>query len=705
MKKRTLFLTVLLLVFIPFLPISFALDYTQMGLPEGAIARFGKGYINDVKYSPDGTQLVVATSIGVWLYDASTDTELNLLSEEPDYVEAIAFSPDSSTLACGGYSPNHAIRLWDTDTGKLIDTLDGGEEIVDLTFSPDGTMLASSGGWPDYPIQLWSLTNRQLQGTLFGHTRWISALAFSADGKTLISGSEDHTVRLWDVHTGELKCILEEHRDDVNSVVLSPDGNTLASGSDDGTLQFWDMRTGEMLAILEEDAKFPEGFNVIAFSPDGKTLASATVKQIQLWDTHTKQLRDVLEGHTSDVTNIVFSPDGRTIASASWDCTLRLWDTSTRKPRKVFGKHTGSVNTVAFSPDGKTIASASRGLIHLWNTKGVLLRLWYARTGEHIENFIDHIDVVRTVVFSPDGKLLASGGYDSRLRLWDASTGYHISTHRGGGSAVAFSPDGKLLANAYGGNGIIGTIGLWDIQTGELRHVLEEYHGLLTCIAFSPDGKTLVSSSQDAEIIFWDIPTTQRRQSLTTQHTGPVYSVAFSPDGKTLVSGSGDQTLRFWDPQTGAHKTTLRYPDYVSAVAFSPDGRILAIGWGGWLNNRIQLLDPETLQPYETLVGHTDDITDLTFSSDGSTLASASCDGTILLWETAVAGGYAVIPEDVNGDGNVNINDLTFVADHLNQVGGGNTADVNGDGVVNVLDLVAVAKAIKQTACRNQNGL
>ena len=122
-----------------------------MGLPEGAIARFGKGYINDIAYSPDGALLAVATSIGVWLYDVSTDTELNLLSEEPDYVEAIAFSPDSSTLASGGYSPNHAIRLWDTDTGKLLDTLEGGEEILALTFSPDGTMLASSGGWPDYP--------------------------------------------------------------------------------------------------------------------------------------------------------------------------------------------------------------------------------------------------------------------------------------------------------------------------------------------------------------------------------------------------------------------------------------------------------------------------------------------------------------------------------------------------------------------------
>ena len=696
MKKGTFFIFTLLSISIPFLSSSFAQDYTRMGLPEGAIARLGKGYINDIAYAPDGTKLAIATSIGVWLYDTATDTELNFLSEEPDYVQAIAFSPDSRTLASGGYLPNNVIRLWDTGTGKLRDTLDGYEEILALTFSPDGTMLASSGGWPEYPIQLWNLTNRQLQDTLFGHTSWTFALAFSADGKTLISGSEDSTVRLWDVHTGELKCILEEHGDDVNAVVLSPDGKTLASGSDDGTIQFWDMHTGEMLATLKGDAKFPEGIRALAFSPNGTTLASATVEQIWLWDTATKQLKEVLEGHTGFVTTVVFSPDGKTIASASWDWTFRLWDAATGKLRKTFGEHSSSTNTVVFSPNGETIASASRGLIHLWNMKGDLLQLWYARTGEHLENLIDHIDYVRTLVFSPDGRFLASGGYDSRLRLWDASSGHHIVTLRGGGPAVAFSPDGKLIASEYGGDGIIGTIGLWDVHTGELRYVLSKYHSPLTRMVFSPDGKTLASASRDSEIILWDIPTLQRRQSLTTQHTGSVYSMAFSPDGKTLASGSHDKTLRLWDPNTGEHRATVPYLDYVTAVAFSPDGTTLAIGWGSWSNNRIQLLDTRILQSRETLVGHTEDITDLAFSPDGGTLASASYDGTILLWKTKIEGSLIKTPEDVNGDGNVNIDDLTFVADHLDQVGEGNTADVNGDGIVNVLDLTAIAKAMER---------
>ena len=149
MKQKISFIFPLLLISICLLPSSFAQNYTRLGLPEGAIARFGKGYINDVKYSPDGTRLAVATSIGVWLYDTSTDAELNLLSEVPDYVEAIAFSPDGSTLASSGYSPNpyHSImeyRYWRNFVAPLTDT----RTILALAFSPDGTVLASSGGWP-----------------------------------------------------------------------------------------------------------------------------------------------------------------------------------------------------------------------------------------------------------------------------------------------------------------------------------------------------------------------------------------------------------------------------------------------------------------------------------------------------------------------------------------------------------------------------
>ena len=199
----------------------------------------------------------------------------------------------------------------------------------------------------------------------------------------------------------------------------------------------------------------------------------------------------------------------------------------------------------------------------------------------------------------------------------------------------------------------------------------------------------LASAGREGFILLWDVHTTKLGTTITG-HRKPVRTLAFSPDGKTLVSGSYDQTLRLWDPRTGEHKAVLQYSDSVTSVAFSPDGKILAVGWGGWQNNRIQLLDAETLQPRETLAGHIEDITDLAFSPDGRILASASCDGTILLWEIEADGR----PADVNGDGSVDIDDLTFVADRFGHIGKENAADVNGDGIVNILDLVAVGKKI-----------
>ena len=161
------------------------------------------------------------------------------------------------------------------------------------------------------------------------------------------------------------------------------------------------------------------------------------------------------------------------------------------------------------------------------------------------------------------------------------------------GPAVAFSPDGQLLANAYGGDSIIGTIGLWDVHTGELRHILKEYHGLLTCLAFSPDGKTLVSSSGDSEIIFWDIPTAQRRlQPYDTTHRMLFLLLRFLPMAKHLRAVVMIRRSDLWDPHTGERKADIADIQIMSPLLHflpmvdTPCGRV---EWTGQ-NNRIQLI-------------------------------------------------------------------------------------------------------------------
>jgi len=179
-----------------YLPYTFAQDYTQWELPEGTIARLGKGRINDMQYSPDGTILAVATTIGIWIYDTETYQERALLANNNRGVEKILFNPEGTVLASA--ERLRGITLWDVASGKIMKTVSN-----DASF--DRIML------------------------------------FSPDGATLISGSSDHTIRLWDVSTGTLKFILTGHTGEVRSVLFSPDGAILASGSSDGTVLLWDI--------------------------------------------------------------------------------------------------------------------------------------------------------------------------------------------------------------------------------------------------------------------------------------------------------------------------------------------------------------------------------------------------------------------------------------------------------------------------------
>ena len=169
MRNKSLALKLsLLLVSVLFLPNSVVGDYTQFSLPEGAKARLGKGWISEIAYSPDGTQLAVATSIGIWLYDTETGQEVVLLTGHSSGVRSVAFSPDGRTLASGSH--DETIRLWDAGTGTEQRTLTGHSgSVSSVAFSPDGRTIAS-GGYGDNTIRLWDARTGTEQRTLTGHS-------------------------------------------------------------------------------------------------------------------------------------------------------------------------------------------------------------------------------------------------------------------------------------------------------------------------------------------------------------------------------------------------------------------------------------------------------------------------------------------------------------------------------------------------------
>ena len=538
----------------------------------------------------------------------------------------IGVSPDSRTVVMRDYG---TLRLWDSETGEPRGApLPGhADEVTSVAFSPDGKTLVS--GSRDKTLRLWDAETGQPRGApLPGHADEVTSVAFSPDGKTLVSGSRDNTLRRWDAATGRpIGEPLQGHTDEVTSVAFSPDGKTLVSSSRDKTVRLWDAETGE-----PRGAPLPghaDEVTSVAFSPDGKTLVSgSSAGRLRRWDAATgRPIGEPLQGHTDEVTSVAFSPNSEILVSGSSDGTLRLWDATTGQPRGVpLRGHTDKVTSVVFSTDGKTLVSGSAD---------DTVRLWEAAAGLPREAPLPgHEDQVTSVAFSPDGKTLVSGSLDRTLRLWDAATGelrwVSLQEHRLDVTSVAFSPDGKMLVSGSGD----GTLRLWVTAKGQPRGgPIVGHTDRVRSVAFSPHGKTLVSGSYDKSLRLWDAETGKPRGVSLQGHTDRVESVAFSPDGKTLVSGSYDKSLRLWDAETGKPRgvSLQGHTDWVESVAFSHDGKTLV---SGSRDRTLRLWDAATGQPRGApLQGHTAGVNSVAFSHDGKTVVSGSRDKTLRVWD------------------------------------------------------------------------
>jgi WD40 repeat protein len=329
-------------------------------------------------------------------------------------------------------------------------------------------------------------------------------VAFSPNGKTVVSDGGGKTINIWNLSTGQLTRPIVGYS---LSVAFSPNGKLLAIGNDgdgDGnkTIKILNLSTGQIIHTLY--GRYG-GFKSVAFSPDGKILASGSWDgTIKIWNTSTGQLIRTLSGDSINVSSVAFSPDGKTLASGGQDKTIKIWNTSTGQLVRTLSGHSDQVNSVAFSPDGKILASGSQDkTIKIWN----LSTGQVVRTLSGVDRRIEGVDRrieegVNSVAISPDGKILASSGnWDKTIRIWNLSTGQVIRTLSGDSdrvTSVAFNPDGKILASG-GDNGIK----IWNLATGQEISILKSHTGLVNLVAFSRDGRTLANGSSDATIKIW----------------------------------------------------------------------------------------------------------------------------------------------------------------------------------------------------------
>jgi WD40 repeat protein len=298
-----------------------------------------------------------------------------------DSVNSVAFSPDGLLIASGSY--DGTVRFWDVQTGKEIRRLEGHRKahamgVLSLAYSPDGRSIAS--GDHDGTVQLWDVQTGKEIRQLEGHTNSVMSVTFSPDGRWIASGGWDETVRLWDIETGkEIRRLgrdIDVHRkarppdsaynDVANSVAFSPDGRLIVSNGIPGIVLLWDAQTGKEIRRFKGHTDIVRS---VAFSPDGLLIASGGAdRTVRLWDVRTGKEIWRSNPHTFDVYSVAFSSDERWIASGGADSTIRLWDVQTGKEIRRLEAHTGFMYTVAFSPNGRWIASgSSKGELFFWS--------------------------------------------------------------------------------------------------------------------------------------------------------------------------------------------------------------------------------------------------------------------------------------------------------------------------------------------------
>ncbi len=504
-----------------------------------------------------------------------------------------------------------------------------------LGLAPSGKLLAyATSGSHDVRVRVPGAPADL--AVLRGGAGEVTSIAFSPDGSLLAVGATDRTVRVWSFTDSREAAVLAHHLDAPLRLVMAPDGSRLVACCKGGNARVWELAGGRCLADIKAlDAQF---------SPDGRRLLTVHAGTVHLRDATTGESLRQWADPQQAFSCAVLSPDGRRMATGSIHPANRvcLWDVDREGSLVVLEGHKNTVFGLVFSHDGRMLASTSADkTVRLWDTmsdsqSGVVAIL----RGQHRSAWKRIWPSAQTDDGSswraPD-RTCPRLGYAVEVTQFDPpSLGAPIAT-----AETAVSQDGSAVAMADE----TGAISFWFVDDSMRAGLLTGHTGYVYDVAISRDGRTVASAAWDGTVRLWDAE--EGRESLVLRHSGPaVTAVAISPDGRQVVSIAQDGVIRIWDSVTGrlarSRQLSGRRDQLVEyRIAYSPLGGLLAATGGH--DKLVQLIDANTGELAANLAGHETEVSDAAFSPDGTRIASADCGGTVLFWTTADSVSMATI--------------------------------------------------------------
>ncbi|PAV19949.1 nucleotide-binding-oligomerization-domain like receptor [Pyrrhoderma noxium] len=467
-----------------------------------------------------------------------------------------AFSPNGKFIAFGSYEGE--VEVWGVETGRRyrIPTKQHFMTVTSLSFSPDAKYLVS--GSEDTKINVWDINKGKVE-ELGQHSESIRTIQFSPSGKSILSGSLDRTIRVWNVSTKEMLFAITCH-DAVEVAIFSPDGSHILAGGREW-MSMWNI---ERRVVLSKTFPVDDCISRIAFTPDNSRFVSDGPSGIiQIWDA-SKDGITTRSFQQRNINSISVSPDSKRIASGSYDGTIYLWDVESGRAvsKLVYGR---SIDSISYSPNDQNLIAfgcSEYKTVNLWNVTNVSS----VEIGNHY---------ISTVVFSPDGKYIASGSFDNTICIWDIENRKlavgPLNGHTDSVNSVAYSGDGKRLVSGSRDK----TVRIWNSENGQLISTFEGHYSAVKTVAYSNDGLRIVSGSGDTTIIIWDSQSDGTVISRITAHERTVNSVCFSLSGNRILSGSSDGTIGIWDATSGKplSRPILGHGGVINSVALFPNGR------------------------------------------------------------------------------------------------------------------------------------